>query len=157
MISAAAGRNFDRWDILSSHVWPNSYVGNTYPNELDYLKSWIQDRFTWIDNNLPGAAMNCSQLLSTGAGRADWNFKVFPNPSSGRFYIELSGINQPSVFQIAVTDVLGNQVRSKKYTVNRQLTISSTDISELDNLLSGIYLVSIHSGTGAQTLKLIKY
>ena len=157
LISASAGRNFDRWDILSSHVWPNSYVGNTYPNELDYLKSWIQDRFTWIDNNLPGAAMNCSQLLSTGANPSDWNFKVFPNPSSGRFYIELSGINQPSVFQIAVTDVLGNQVRSKKYTVNRQLTISSTDISELDNLLSGIYLVSIHSGTGIQTLKLIKY
>ena len=42
-------RNFEKFNILNTHVWPNNYVGGTYENEVDYLKSWINDRLVWID------------------------------------------------------------------------------------------------------------
>ena len=31
-------------------MWPNAYIGNTYENEIIYLKDWILNRMTWIDS-----------------------------------------------------------------------------------------------------------
>ena len=57
----AQERNFQKWDVLGSYVWPNYYIGNTYQEEIDNLKTWIESRLIWIDNNIPG---NCYQLPS---------------------------------------------------------------------------------------------
>ena len=53
-------RNFQKWDILGNYVWPNYYVGNTYQDELQFLKTWIAGRLMWIDNNIQG---NCYVIL----------------------------------------------------------------------------------------------
>lgn len=42
-------QNFNKWNVLGTYVWPNSYVGNTYNEEIDYLKNWIEDRLVWMD------------------------------------------------------------------------------------------------------------
>tara|TARA_B100000902_G_scaffold392836_1_gene445892 strand:- start:906 stop:2960 length:2055 start_codon:yes stop_codon:yes gene_type:complete len=55
-------RNFQKWPILGNYVWPNYYVGNTYQEELIFLKNWISDRLSWIDNNLTG---NCYVITNT--------------------------------------------------------------------------------------------
>lgn len=44
----AINRNFERWDILGTYVWPNAYVGETYEDEVDYLKTWITARANWM-------------------------------------------------------------------------------------------------------------
>jgi hypothetical protein len=49
-------RNFSKWPVLDTYVWPNNYVGSSYANEMDYLKTWIGDRMIWLDDNMPG---NC--------------------------------------------------------------------------------------------------
>lgn len=41
--------NFYKWDILNSYVWPNPVVTGSYPNEVEYLKKWLQTRTIWID------------------------------------------------------------------------------------------------------------
>lgn len=46
---AAIERNFTRWPILGVRVEPNHFVGNTYAEEVDYLKSWLQQRAKWMD------------------------------------------------------------------------------------------------------------
>lgn len=46
---AAIDRNFERWDILGTKVWPNFFVGNTHAEEVDYLKNWITDRAAWMN------------------------------------------------------------------------------------------------------------
>tara|TARA_B100000902_G_C27202779_1_gene859970 strand:- start:38 stop:1252 length:1215 start_codon:yes stop_codon:yes gene_type:complete len=56
----AQQRNFQKWNILGSYVWPNYYVGNTYQDEIIFFKTWIGDRLLWIDNNLGG---NCYDIL----------------------------------------------------------------------------------------------
>ena len=47
----AIERNFDRWPILGEQIWPNEFVGNNYEEEINYLKTWINRRLAYIDNN----------------------------------------------------------------------------------------------------------
>jgi hypothetical protein len=49
LLAEAAGRNFQRWPILGTYVWPNWFVGRTWEEELDFLRSWLRDRVAWMD------------------------------------------------------------------------------------------------------------
>jgi hypothetical protein len=44
----AVSRNFDRWKILGTYVWPNNYIGKTYQDEVTFLKSWLTTRAAWM-------------------------------------------------------------------------------------------------------------
>ena len=50
--SGAVDRNFKEWNILREEIWPNDQVANTYEGEVNYLKQWIINRSTWMDNNI---------------------------------------------------------------------------------------------------------
>ena len=50
--SGAVDRNFEEWNILREEIWPNDQVANTYEGEVNYLKQWIINRSTWMDNNI---------------------------------------------------------------------------------------------------------
>jgi hypothetical protein len=52
--SAATNRHYIKYPILGTYVWPNYYVGNSYTEETDTLKSWINQRLVWLDDNIPG-------------------------------------------------------------------------------------------------------
>ena len=58
----AQQRNFQRWDILGSYIWPNYYIGNTYQDEIYFLKSWISERLIWMDDNIPSC--NSSEYIT---------------------------------------------------------------------------------------------
>lgn len=45
-------RNFERWPILGVYIWPNYFIGETYEEEVDYLKVWIEQRVAWMDEQL---------------------------------------------------------------------------------------------------------
>jgi hypothetical protein len=47
-----AGYNFTRWPILGEWVWPNFFVGQTYNEEVDYLKDWLLNRTAWLDQQI---------------------------------------------------------------------------------------------------------
>ncbi|MBN2041089.1 MAG: CotH kinase family protein [Spirochaetes bacterium] len=42
--------NFYKWDILNTWVWPNKIVTGSYEGEIDYLKSWLENRLDWLDS-----------------------------------------------------------------------------------------------------------
>lgn len=46
---AAIDRNYKRWPTLGKHIYPNSFVGETYEDEIGWLKDWIEKRLAWID------------------------------------------------------------------------------------------------------------
>jgi len=48
-LGEAADRNFTRWNILGTYVWPNWYVANTYEQEITWMKQWIEGRVAWMD------------------------------------------------------------------------------------------------------------
>ncbi len=45
----AIDRNYERWDVLGEQLIFNSYVGQTYEDEINYLKTWISDRISWMN------------------------------------------------------------------------------------------------------------
>lgn len=67
-------RNFQQWPILGTYVWPNAYVGNTYQQEVDYLKNWLTNRLAWMDEAIG--------QFPVGTDIEDKRFvlSVFPNP-----------------------------------------------------------------------------
>lgn len=48
----ALGRNQSAWNIIGRSVWPNYYVGQTYGDEIEYLKNWIRNRVIFMDKKL---------------------------------------------------------------------------------------------------------
>ena len=51
-LQEAQRRNFQRWPILGQQVTCNHYVGDTYEEEVAWLKNWIQRRIAWIDKQV---------------------------------------------------------------------------------------------------------
>jgi hypothetical protein len=54
-LEEAQQRNFERWPILGQHVTCNFYVGESYRDEVEWLKKWISKRVAWIDNQIQSA------------------------------------------------------------------------------------------------------
>ncbi|MGZ8920318.1 MAG: CotH kinase family protein [Limisphaerales bacterium] len=51
-LEEAQQRNFERWPILGQHVSSNHYVGDSYKEEVQWLKKWIENRISWIDKEV---------------------------------------------------------------------------------------------------------
>tara|TARA_B100001113_G_scaffold347823_1_gene340803 strand:- start:822 stop:1373 length:552 start_codon:yes stop_codon:yes gene_type:complete len=49
----AQKRNFERWDILGTDITPNYFVGESYEEEILFLKNWISERLAWMDKKIP--------------------------------------------------------------------------------------------------------
>ena len=52
--TGAIEANFDQWPIFGTYIWPNNFIGQTYAEETDYLKTWISDRLVWMDGAIGG-------------------------------------------------------------------------------------------------------
>jgi hypothetical protein len=46
-------RNFERWPVLGVSI-NNKYAFDTYEEEIAYMKNWIRDKFTWLDEQFEG-------------------------------------------------------------------------------------------------------
>lgn len=42
-------RNFERWPILGTSVWPNRVVAGSYDGEVITMNLWLQDRLRWMN------------------------------------------------------------------------------------------------------------
>lgn len=45
-------RNFQRWNILGRKIYLEEFVGDTYTEEIDYMKAWLAHRAEWMDKNI---------------------------------------------------------------------------------------------------------
>jgi hypothetical protein len=62
LLNEAQVRNYQRWPILGQSVNPNWYVGDTYAEEIKWMKQWIQRRIVWIDSQfVPAPSMTPKQ------------------------------------------------------------------------------------------------
>jgi len=54
LLGEASNRDHMRWPRLGQYVWPNAFVGETYDEELDFMRDWIDNRLAWLDFNILG-------------------------------------------------------------------------------------------------------
>lgn len=48
-LQEAQRRDNNKWRTIGRNIQPNSYVGNSYDQEVDWMKNWIKGRLGWID------------------------------------------------------------------------------------------------------------
>jgi hypothetical protein len=115
-------RNFQKWPVLGTYLWPNNFVGNTYAEEIGYLKTWITNRADWMDANMFGSCTNLD-VFQSQIGQ----YRVFPNPANSIVYIECPGLISEA--DLVLYDATGRFVlRNKIYNSFKiELNIKSLD------------------------------
>lgn len=113
--------NFTKWNILNSKVHMNPQILGSYAAEVNSLKTFITNRFKWIDNKL-------NYIPS------DINMNVVPNIfySSQNGILQVFGVNQ--TMNIQIVDLTGRI----RYSRN----VSEGTTFKLQN---GIYILRVYS------------
>lgn len=154
LLDEARIRNFEKWPVIGAWVWPNYFVGQSYQQEITYLKSWITNRIFWMDANMIGEP--------TDAG-GEKNFVLedfslsqnYPNPFNPSTAFEYSIPTQAHV-QIVIYNVLGNEIQTlvNEYKAPGKYFINFTAA----NIPSGVYYCKMNAEgfTDIQKIILLK-
>ena len=141
----ASERNFQRWNILGSYLWPNNFVGSTYADEINYLKNWLSARLEWLDQaindmEVTGIEWDSSQNISVN---------IFPNPFSREISFTISPTD-PIETSVEILDLMGKVVWGKTImpaTGNLQFEWDGSDFSGCA-VRPGIYLARVVNAKG---------
>lgn len=126
-------RNFERWNVIGNYVWPNPFVGQSYAQEIQYLKNWITTRLQWMEDNMIGSSTNC--ISNTEPQFNNDNLKIYPNPFSQYLSFELLEHDEVT---IEMYDVLGRNIQSVHLNNAENFKQINTQ-----HLQDGIYFYSI--------------
>lgn len=81
MLNESQQRNFQQWPILNQYVWPNAFIGGSYPAELGYLKDFITSRYNWMYTTL---SLPCADV--------EWNSELAVETAGSSKTIPLSSV-----------------------------------------------------------------
>ncbi|MDF1699270.1 MAG: CotH kinase family protein, partial [Saprospiraceae bacterium] len=132
-------RNFQRWPVLGEYVWPNDYVGDSYQEEVDYLRSWLMDRLAWMDQ-----AFDIE--LSTENGLLGEQVILSPNPAMNNLHVEGDFITEGVSFEIISLE----GKRMMKGVLAGKSTI------QIDQLPKGNFLLVLNNENHQITQKFVK-
>lgn len=132
-LGEAISRNFERWPVIGEYVWPNYYIGETYDDEVNYLKSWITDRVTWLDANIVEAE-NVSNDYS------EYEILVYPNPAKDMANVYLY-LDYAEMLKIDIFDIMGRKISETEIIPERTgYQNFSVDVS---HFATGYYVLKI--------------
>ena len=86
LLNESQARNYVRWPILGTYVWPNWYIGATYTDEVAWMRQWLADRLAWIDSQFPAPP-----AFSHAGGEVPAGLNVSITASAGTIYYTLDG------------------------------------------------------------------
>lgn len=130
------------------------FLPGFYAHNGSYMYAWITTDSSFC-SSLPSIVEapieSTKEMVSVEdelklQGAVDKMIKIYPNPSNGRFIVELSNFEERSV--ITVSNILGA-------VVHRSYLESNVKPIELTNISSGLYFVSVTNGTTTVTKKII--
>jgi hypothetical protein len=153
-LEEAQVRNYQRWPILGTYVWPNQFVGNTYAEEIGFLKNWITVRANWMDANMPEGTSG-EVITDIDDLSEEQSVTVFPNPGKDFFTIEWRNPSH-EMSEVRIFNTMGQQVFSilsnNSSVIWRGENPTGTDVK------SGMYVLKIKTGPNILlTTKIIKY
>jgi len=88
-------------------------------------------------------------LITDGTIAEDYTFKVYPNPTIGKFTLEFVGNNQPTSGNVEIYGMRGEKVLSKELegVMTYQFSLSGYPV--------GLYFIHVINGDRAATIKII--
>lgn len=144
-------RNFEKWPVLGQWIRPNYFVGQTYEEEIDYLKNWLVGRLNWLDQNMVGGPSSVEEEFSPAGFSLEQNF---PNPFNPVTTIKFVIPHEVSkLVTLKVYDLLGNEVAT---LVNEEKSAGIYNVNfNASNLSSGIYYYKLTAGNNSSVKKMI--
>jgi hypothetical protein len=145
VLADAADRNFIQWPIHGMYVWPNPFYGNTFEEDIGYMKSWIRNRLIWMDAFIPGNT--CAAASEDDTESKLFTVRAYPNPASGEFNLEIQNLQE-------------SDLRLEIFTTTGELVMADDPghdplITRRISLAPGIYTMRVTSGTETRTVKMI--
>lgn len=150
LLDESKTRNFEKYPELLGHwIWPNYFVGNTYVEEITYLKGWIANRINWMDANMVGEPSHINS--DDGLPHSYSLAQNFPNPFNPTTTIMYS-VPVETFISIKIYDNLGNEISSLindiKAAGNYSVTFDGHSLS------SGVYFCQMTAGFYISTKKI---
>lgn len=149
-LEEAQVRNYERWPILGTYVWPNQYIGNTYAQEVAWFRNWIITRANWMDTHMPGTVVDPDPVTGIDDEFVQAGVSVYPNPGDDMFTIEWAN---PSLelCRVEIMNPLGEEIFS---SVERgSSVIWKTNSGRRRNINPGVYFVRVSNSRGATVVK----
>lgn len=142
----AQQRNFQRWPVLGEYVWPNYYVGNSFQEEVDWLKAWVSQRMSWLDVHIPALTTGLEQ----DRAEAMLSVSLYPVPFSKTLVLQYK-LEKPGKVQVGFYDLRGSQISTQEL----EHTSSGLHTNEINTTAvpPGMYLVEIRFQDGSTISK----
>jgi hypothetical protein len=131
-------RNFEKWPIIGVYINWNSFVGMTYEEDLNFLKTYIEQRSIWIDNNLTGI---CDLSIQESEFQPQY-FKVWPNPMNDIGYIGYTLFNSGEI-SLELTDLSGRVIHSQE--IGYREIGEHAEVLNVSGLSQGNYIYTLKS------------
>ncbi len=148
----AQKRNFQKWNILTTYVWPNNSVPGTYAGELSYLKNWLSARITWMDSQIQ-AITDVPDNITTQIVPMD--LVTYPNPFVEQVNFKFH-LTSAAKFELRIHDLLGRTVYVYEETMEPGLHEFPVSVSQL-SIASPMYQYQVKlNGVVKKTGKLIR-
>jgi hypothetical protein len=106
----AQARNFERFPVLGTYLWPNYFVGETWESEVQVLKDWITDRIAWMDNQITLINTWEDDFKPVNANE----ISLFPNPFDENVTCTAYFIKDCN-FKIVIYNMIGKMVCELEY------------------------------------------
>jgi len=104
ILDEAQERNFEKWPIIGSYIWPNYFVGESYEEEINYLKTWTLGRLKWLDYSF-----FCSQDSTPWSIIDNYETNIYPNPFTTYFTYNFS-LNKEENISLILYNINGIQL-----------------------------------------------
>jgi hypothetical protein len=144
LLQEAQVRNYQRWPILGKYVWPNQFVGQTYAEEINYLKKWITDRLAWMDSNIPG---DCDWITAINENQSGVEF--YPNPCHSEVTFQFGDHAESK--RLRITNVLGVEIFNADFSGTEYKWDGRN--SRDQEVPAGVYVITVTDAAGIVLLQ----
>lgn len=146
LLNESQGFNFQVWPIMGAYTWPNYYIAQDYQGEVDTMKWFIQERWNWIDAQLPQVSVPCSTVGIADGGST-------PGIKGARFVGDDLLVNLPAGSHVIldVLDARGSIVASG--SVRSDGTVGRI---AMNDAAPGLYVVRLGGPMAGPGLRVVK-
>jgi len=151
-------RNFQVWPILNGQLFGGCYYyfqDHSYDEEIDSLKTWINRRFSWIDDNISTIYYPITDVSTVNQIKN--SFEIFPNPFSDKLSIKMK-LGNAGIYSIQIYDIYGRKIylSNPNYYLPGDHEYNFED-KIISTLAKGIYIVTlVESGNYVNQCKIVK-
>ena len=158
LLEESRQRNFQKWPVIGQYVWPNYYVGQTYEDEINYLKNWLSSRLIWMDYQLITDVEKEKSEINVNDFQL---YQNYPNPFNSftriDYYIS-EKLNGPQKVSLKIYDLLGREIATlvDEYQTNGFYSVNfNAETIKQTILSSGILIGKLEVGNKFQKIKMI--